>query len=45
MNDMSWTPNGKHLFAGEWVGGDTTVSSTPATVVDFMVHGGAAIIQ
>ncbi|MFB9222042.1 aldehyde dehydrogenase (NADP(+)) [Paracoccus cavernae] len=27
---MSWTPHGKHLIAGEWVGGDATFTSEPA---------------
>lgn len=27
---MSWTPHGKHLIAGEWVGGDATFRSEPA---------------
>jgi len=28
---MSWTPHGQHLIAGEWVAGETTFASTPAT--------------
>lgn len=28
---MSWTPNGKHLIAGEWIGADATFVSAPAT--------------
>ncbi|MCD2185346.1 aldehyde dehydrogenase (NADP(+)) [Rhizobium sp. GN54] len=28
---MSWTPNGKHLIAGEWIWADATFVSTPAT--------------
>lgn len=27
---MSWTPHGKHLIAGEWVGTDKTFASEPA---------------
>ncbi len=27
---MSFTPHGKHLIAGEWVGGDSTFQSEPA---------------
>ena len=28
---MTFTPHGKHLIAGEWVGTDATFSSEPAT--------------
>lgn len=28
---MSWTPRGKHLIAGKWVGGEATFSSSPAS--------------
>src|SRR5690606_17207522 len=28
--DMSFTPHGKHLIAGEWVTGDATFASDPA---------------
>lgn len=27
---MSWTPRGKHLIAGEWLGSDRTFDSSPA---------------
>ena len=27
---MTFTPHGKHLIAGEWVGGDATFQSEPA---------------
>lgn len=27
---MAYTPNGKHLIAGEWIGGEQTFMSTPA---------------
>lgn len=27
---MNWTPQGKHLIAGEWVGGDARFRSSPA---------------
>ena len=27
---MSWTPSGKHLIAGEWVGAEATFASEPA---------------
>ena len=28
---MTWQPTGKHLIAGDWVGGETTFTSEPAT--------------
>ena len=28
---MSWTPHGRHLIAGEWVAGEKTFASSPAT--------------
>lgn len=28
---MSWTPHGRHLIAGEWVAGDQTFASSPAS--------------
>ncbi|MGL4312330.1 MAG: aldehyde dehydrogenase (NADP(+)) [Paracoccaceae bacterium] len=28
---MGWTPSGKHLIAGEWVGGEAMFASDPAT--------------
>ncbi|MFC0246129.1 aldehyde dehydrogenase (NADP(+)) [Falsochrobactrum ovis] len=28
---MSWKPHGKHLIAGEWVAGEQTFASTPAS--------------
>jgi alpha-ketoglutaric semialdehyde dehydrogenase len=31
LDETSFTPHGKHLIAGEWVAGDTTFQSDPAT--------------
>jgi NADP-dependent aldehyde dehydrogenase len=30
LDDTDFTPHGKHLIAGEWVGGEATFSSAPA---------------
>lgn len=31
LDKTTFTPHGKHLIAGEWVAGETTVRSEPAT--------------
>lgn len=43
---MTFTPHGKHLIAGEWVAGDGTFKSTPATGPshDF-AHGTPALVD
>ena len=42
MADTTFTPTGKHLIAGEWVGGSDTFRSAPLTGEGFDVARGTA---